>query len=137
MENHFELSDSVFEQQFESCELDSKLFSHEAHLRLAYIHIKKYREEKAIENVCKQLVAYVNHLGATDKYNTTLTVAAVKAVYHFMQKSKSNDFKGFIVEFSQLKFEFRRLMECHYGFDIFNSPAAKSTFLEPDLVPFD
>ena len=137
MENRFELTDSEFEQQFNSCEMDPTLFSHEAHLRLAYIHIGKYGHDQAIKNVCDQLMAFVSHLGATDKYNTTLTVAAVKAVYHFMQKSKANDFKGFIAEFPQLKFEFKRLMHCHYDFDIFNSQKAKKTFLEPNLRPFD
>jgi hypothetical protein len=137
MEDHFELSDTKFEQQFETCSLDPQLFHHEAHLRLAYIHIKKYGEQKAIKNVCSQLMAYVAHLGATDKYNTTLTVAAVKAVSHFMQKSTATDFIGFITEFPQLKFGFKGLMQCHYGFDIFNSQRAKITFLEPDLIPFD
>jgi len=137
MKNHFELTDSEFEQQFEFCELDPVLFSHEAHLRLAYIHIQKYGAKKAIENICKQLFAYVIHLRANDKYNTTLTVAAVKAVYHFMQKSNSKDFKGFIKEYPQLKYEFKGLMQCHYGFDIFNSAEAKNTFLEPDLLPFN
>lgn len=137
MEKHLDLTDDEFEQQFESCELDPILFSHEAHLRLAYIHIEKYGELKAIENVCNQLVAYVNHLGATNKYNTTLTVAAVKAVYHFMQNSTASEFKGFIAEFPQLKNEFKRLMHCHYSFDIFNSQKAKNKFLVPDLIPFD
>lgn len=137
MEEHFNLTDDEFERKFKACNLDPTLFTHEAHLRLAYIHIQKYGQDQAIENVCVQLVAYVNYLGATDKYNTTLTLAAVKAVNHFMQKSKSKDFRGFIKEFPQLKFEFKRLMQCHYGFDIFNSQKAKSTFLEPDLLPFD
>lgn len=137
MEEHFNLNDDEFEQQFESCELDPALSTHEAHLRLAYIHIEKYGREKAIENVCNQLMAYVNHVGATDKYNTTLTVAAVKAVYHFMQKSTASCFQDFITEVPQLKSDFKRLMQCHYGIDIFNSQKAKSTFLEPDLLPFD
>lgn len=137
MKSHFELNNTQFEQQFKSCELNPTLFSHEAHLRLAYIHIGKYGHDQAITNVCNQLAAYVTYLGTTDKYNTTLTVAAVKAVYHFMQKSKVNDFKGFIAEFPQLKYEFKRLMQCHYDFDIFNSKKAKKTFLEPNLLPFD
>ncbi|MGB5435842.1 MAG: hypothetical protein WBM98_08125, partial [Maribacter sp.] len=120
MENHFELSDLEFEHWFESCLLDPLIFNHEAHLRLAYIHIKKYGEQKAIDNVCSQLMAYVTHLGATDKYNTTLTVAAVKAINHFMQKNSKMDFKGLITEFPQLKFGFKRLMQCHYSFDIFD-----------------
>ena len=137
MKSHFELNDTQFEQQFKSYKLDPTLFSHEAHLRLAYIHIGKYGHDQAITNVCDQLAANVTHLGATDKYNTTLTVAAVKAVYHFMQKGKANDFKGFIAAFPQLKYEFKRLMQSHYDFDIFNSQKAKKTFLEPNLLPFD
>ena len=137
MKSHFELSDTQFEQQFKSCELDPTLFSHEAHLRLAYILIGKYGHDKAITNVCNQLAAFVTYLGTINKYNTTLSVAAVKAVYHFMQKSKANDFKGFIAEFPQLKYEFKRLMQCHYSFDIFGSERAKTTYLQPDLKPFD
>ncbi|MGB5498565.1 MAG: hypothetical protein WBM77_06520 [Maribacter sp.] len=136
MKSHFEHSDTQFEQQFKSCEIDPSLFSHEAHLRLAYIHIGKYGHDQAIKNICSQLVVYVTHHGAIDKYNTTLTVAAVKAVYHFMQKSKANDFHGFIEEFPQLKYGLKKLMQCHYGFDIFNSQKAKKTFLVPNLLPF-
>ncbi len=137
MKSHFELNDTQFEQQFKSCELDPTLFNHEAHLRMASIYIREYGHDVAIKNVCDQLAAYVSHLGAHDKYNTTLTVAAVKAVYHFMQKSEANDFIGFITEFPQLKFEFKRLMQSHYDFDIFNSKKARKTFLEPNLLPFD
>ena len=137
MKNHFALTDSEFEQQFQSCKLHPSLFGHEAHLRLAYIHIGKYGHDQAIKNICNQLMAYVDHLGATDKYNTTLTVAAIKAVHHFMKKSKASDFKGFIVEFPELKNEFKILMQSHYRFDIFNSQKAKKTFLEPDLIPLD
>lgn len=137
MKSHFELSDTQFEQQFESCTLDPNLFNHEAHLRLAYIHIQKYGQEKAIAKICNQLQVFVAHLGASDKYNATLTVAAVKAMYHFMKRSAANNFKAFIVEFPQLKNDFKKLMQSHYDFDIFNSPKAKSSFLEPNLLPFD
>ena len=137
MKSHFELNDTQFEQQFKSCKLDPTLFCHEAHLRLAYIHIGKYGQDQAITNVCDQLKGFVTHLGATDKYNTTLTIAAVKTVYHFMQKGKANDFKGFIAAFPQLKYEFQRMMQSHYDFDVFNSQKAKKTFLKPNLLPFD
>ena len=137
MENHFKLSDSEFEEQFENCKLDPSIFSHEAHLRLAWIHIKNYGIEKAIQNVQAQLQNFVNHVGAKDKYNVTLTIAAVKAVYHFMLKSESDNFKDFIEEFPRLKHNFKELLNCHYGIDILNSERAKAKFLEPDLIPFD
>ncbi|ASS50181.1 MAG: hypothetical protein A3D31_11470 [Candidatus Fluviicola riflensis] len=137
METHFDLTDQAFIQQFEACALNPELFTHEAHLRLAWIHLNQYGEIVAIENVSKQLLNYVIFLGARDKYNQTLTTAAVKAVFHFINKSASDNFKDFIAEFPRLKFNFKELMEQHYTFDIFNSDEAKHVFLEPDLAFFD
>ncbi|MBL6445088.1 hypothetical protein JMN32_02135 [Fulvivirga sp. 29W222] len=137
MENHFDLSDAEFTDQFASCKLDPGTFSHEAHLRLAWILIDRHGIEIAIEKIQKQLQNFVDHIGARDKYNKTLTVAATKAVYHFMLKSRSSKFKSFIEEFPQLKSNFRGLMEAHYAIDIYNIPEAKTQYLEPDLLPFD
>lgn len=137
MKSHFDLTDAAFEREFESCAFNPELFTHEAHLRLAWIHLKKYGEESAIRNVSNQLMKYVDFLGAREKYNQTLTTAAVKAVFHFMNKSNSDNFREFIAEFPRLKFNFRELMEQHYTFDIFTSAEAKQVFLEPDLAMFD
>ncbi|MEL6719014.1 MAG: hypothetical protein AAFP82_09885 [Bacteroidota bacterium] len=137
MEKHFELTNAEFEQQFASCELDPSFFSHEAHLRLAWIHIHKYGLEQAKKNIQEQLQNFVAHVGAKDKYNRTLTVAAIHAVSHFMQLSKADNFPEFIAEFPQLKSEFKALIATHYSFDVFNSAKAKTHFLVPDLMPFE
>jgi len=137
MEKHFTLTDTEFETQFQSCSLDPAIFTHEAHLRLAWIHITKYGADIAIDNIRCQLQNFVDSLGAKNKYNETVTVAATKAVYHFILKSKTNNFKDFIVENSRLKNNFKELLAFHYQTDIFNSPAAKERYLVPDLLPFD
>jgi hypothetical protein len=136
-DTHFDLSDLDFETQFADGLLNPAWFSHEAHLRLAWIHIDKYGVENAIENICRQLVSFVTAFGASDKYNKTLTVAAIRAVYHFKLKSKSDNFQGFIIEFPRLRYNFRQLIECHYATDIFKSQRAKQEYLEPELLPFD
>lgn len=136
MQSHFELTDQDFSQRFENCTLDPTLFSHEAHLRLAWIHISRFGLERAEANIQGQLRDFVGHLGATDKYHTTVTIAAIKAVNHFMQQSKSDCFGDFILEFPQLKTNFKGLIACHYSFDIFDSAQAKIAFVEPDLVSF-
>lgn len=137
MHNHFQLTNVQFEQQFQQCTLNPALFNHEAHLRLAWIHIKNYGRETAIQNICSQLVRFTASVGAADKYNKTLTVAAVKAVHHFMQRSSSETFYDFITEYPRLKFNFKELMAAHYKKDIYQSEKAKKEFLEPDLLPFD
>jgi hypothetical protein len=137
MEKHVELTDEQFEQQFQEATLDAHLFTHEAHVRLAWIHVKKYGIEQAIQNVTTQLRAYVETLGATDKYNETLTVAAVKAVYHFYLRTEHVSFQDFILKNKRLKENFRELMNAHYSTDIFRSEAAQKHFLAPELLPFD
>ncbi len=136
MEKHFELTDLAFEKQFETCKLDVSMFSHEAHLRLAWIHITKYGLQQAEENIQKQLQNFVAHVGATDKYNKTVTIAAIKAVAHFMKKTTATNFEGFILEFPQLKNSFKTLINSHYSVDVFNSKRAKNMFITPDLAPF-
>ena len=106
-------------------------------MRLAWINIDQYGIEHAERNIQTQLQRFVESVGAKDKYNTTLTIAAIKAVYHFMLKAKSDNFKDFISEFPRLKYNFKELMSCHYSFDIYNSEKAKMGFLEPDMIPFD
>lgn len=131
------LSDNEFIDQFSNCRLNPEIFNHEAHLRLAYIHLKNDGLQKSMETISNQLRQFTKYHGAEDKYNATLTIAAIKAVHHFMKKSDSQNFIDFIVEFPRLKYNFRDLMNAHYGFDIFKSKQAKRRFLEPDLLPFD
>jgi hypothetical protein len=137
MEQPTELPDDLFEQQFKDCTLDAATFNHKAHLRLAWIHIKKYGEAQAIKNIGEHLIAFTQSLGAEDKYNKTLTIAAIKAVHHFMNRSTDDTFDGFINRFPQLKTNFRELMAAHYSIDIFAVAIAKKQYMEPDLLPFD
>ncbi|AXT50679.1 hypothetical protein D1818_07480 [Aquimarina sp. BL5] len=136
MNHNLDLNDSEFEKQFRDGILAPSLFNHEAHLRLAWIHVSKYGVDTACKEISNQILAYVTQLGETDKFNKTLTIAAVRTVNHFLLKSKSNSFQDFITEFPRLKYNFKDLLDSHYGFDIFNSEKAKTHYVEPDLLPF-
>lgn len=125
MKNHVDLSDDEFEQQFENCLIGAEIFTHEAHLRLAWIHIEKYGVEKATTNICFQLKRYVEYLGATDKYNETVTIAAIRAIHHLRLKTDANNFADFIVKNPGLKDNFKELLAQHYLTNIFNSQQAK------------
>lgn len=136
MKKHWDLSDENFTKQFSNCSLDPSLFDHEAHLRLAWIHIKNDGVEMASKNIQDQLQKFVSHVGAQDKYHATVTVAAVEAVNHFMKKSSSETFEDFIAQNPQLKSNLKELLNSHYSFDIFQSSEAQHSFLEPDVQPF-
>ena len=70
MKSYKELTDLEFENQFKDCTLNPELFTHEAHLRLTWIHINKYGAEKAESSIPSQIIAYVTSLGG--KINITL-----------------------------------------------------------------
>ena len=137
MEEHHKLTDQEFEKRFVNCNLDPAIFTHEAHLRLAWLYLQKYGVEKTEGLIQDQLKKYVTSLGANDKYHATLTVAAIKAVHHFLSRSTTDNFRDFIAECPRLKTNFKELIGSHYGFDIYKSEEARLNYLEPDLLPFD
>lgn len=137
MDSHFELSDADFEQDFANCTFNPTAFSHEAHLRLSWIHIKKYGTQKAIENITNQLKRYVKFLGATDKYNETVTVAGIKKITQFMNSSKAANFEDFIKQNQPLMTNFKNLLSAHYTTNIFESTEARNTYISPELIPLD
>lgn len=136
MENHLNLTDLQFEDQFRSGELAPELFTHEAHIRLAWIHVGRYGVEQASRNICAQIQAFDRRHGNGTKFHHTLTVAAVKAVYHFRQKSTASTFVDFMLEFPQLNNNFKGVVAAHYSPFIIRLPRAKREYLEPDLLPF-
>lgn len=136
MENHLDLTDREFEQQFREATFPPRFFSHEAHIRLAWIHINHYGVDQACANICDQIRAFDHLHGSGIKFHHTLTVAAVRAVHHFRQKSRSDSFPDFIREFPRLKTNFKDLVESHYSRHILRLQRARKEFLEPDLLPF-
>ena len=137
MQNSNNLNDNDFESKFSDCSLNPALFNHEAHIRLAWIHINKYGIDQAINNVCTQIKLFDVTHGDGAKFHKTLTVASVRTVYHFFLKSQSNNFTDFIQEFPRLNNSFKGLIDAHYGINLFNSEKAKIEFIEPDLLPYD
>ena len=136
MMDHYSLDDAEFERLFRNGSFDPALFNHEAHLRLAWIHIRRYGRKQAMENITGQLLDFVKGLGAEEKFHYSLTIAAVKAVGHFIEKSRSNDFKTFINEFPRLKTHFREIIGQHYSDSLIYSREARASFIQPDLLPF-
>ena len=136
IETHYGLSDIEFEQQFSTGVIDPRVFSHEAHLRLARIHVLKYGVDTAIKNMTSQIRAFAEANGDSEKYNHTVTIAAVRVIDHFITKSRAHSFIDFVSEFPVLKNGFRQLIEKHYSIDIFKSDEAKRNYLAPDLLPF-
>ncbi len=132
-----ELDDTEFVLQFENGSLPPALFDHLGHLRMAWIYLQRYGEDRAIEKACGGIRAFARHHGDADKFHKTLTVASIKIVNHFVQGSSADHFSNFIRENPGLGHSFKELVERHYSGSLLGSKKARGEYLPPDLLPFD
>ncbi len=135
-QTHLDLSDGEFVTQFENLELDPTLFSHEAHLRLAWIYIKNHGLEEAVNKLCSGIKQFDEKFGDGTKFHVTLTVASTYVVNHFMEKSVSNNFQGLLQEFPRLRDNFMDLVYSHYSSRHLWNPQSRVQHFEPDLLAF-
>lgn len=134
--DHFKYSDTEFLKHFADFTLEPALFTHEAHLRLAWLYINLYGTEKAAGLICNQIKAFDRKFGDGSKFNKTVTIASVFIVSHFMGRSLCSEFERFLEEFPRLKTNFTDLIKSHYKINIFTDKRAEKEYVEPDLLSF-
>lgn len=137
MERHWKISDTEFETKFTNNTFKPLWFTHEAHLRLAWIYITKYGKEIAFKKYSEQLKAFADKYNADGKYNATVTYASIEIMHKYIQNSNAYDFQDFIKEFSKLKTNFKEIITSFYSGNIFTSKEAKQQILQPDLKSFN
>lgn len=137
MQHHSDLSDAAFEAQLLQGQFPPKLFDHKAHLRLAWWYLQQYPTPVAAAKTSQCLQTYVAHLGATQKYHHTLTVAAVQVVAHFINKTGPVSFETLLQLHPRLATHFMELLHQHYSPDLLDAPQARQHYLAPDLLTFE
>ena len=134
-EKHHLLTDDEFEEKFTNCNLPAVHFTHEAHLRISYIYIKKYGIKKAIATLCKQLANFDKKNGDGTKFNTRITIASAKVLQQFMEKTKAPNFLGMLNEFPLLRSNFCDLLKAHYKLDFFKKEKEED-YIEQNVLAF-
>jgi len=128
--------DLTFLSQLESCTLKISDFSHQAHLRMAYIYLIEHDIEETTRLVRKTLHQLLSYNGVDlAKYHETLTGAWIRAVNSFMRlSSPSNSFHQFIDNSSELLTA--EIMYIHYSKERLFSEEAKERYIKPNLKAF-
>ena len=113
------ITDDEFEAKFADSSLKPVYFKHHlGHLRLTWIHISKYGVDQAIENICRQIRAYDKTWGNGDKYDHTLTIAAVKLVGEYMDRNPGTNVESFVETWPELSTDFIPLLKARFGDDL-------------------
>ncbi len=110
-------------------------FRHRQHVNLAFYAVRRYGMPGAIGAICtwiRQIAAYQR---APQKYHHTVSRAWVEAVaYHVAEDPGCTDFEDFAARNPGLLD--KRVLSRHYRSSTLAAAAARSGWVEPDLVPF-
>lgn len=108
-------------------------FGHREHLKLAWLVLA---EEPEIDRACVRVSAAVQQLsvahGHREKYHRTVTDAWVRIVAHCRRRQPDATFQQ-LLRTNDWLFE-RRLLLRHYRSTTLASPAARTSWVAPDLL---
>lgn len=128
--------DKAFLEQVAQGTLPVTLFTHKAHIRLAWLLLRENSPEVAIAKAAAGIQALVRENNITGKFHMTITGAAVEIVWSFQKNSDASEFDHFLKENPKLLTHFKDLLSQHYSEKLLKSEKATRCFLEPDLREF-
>jgi N-formylglutamate deformylase len=130
-----DLPDDAFLNAFLACDLPPGAFNHRNHLRVAWLHLRRFPLDEAIERTCVGIARYAAHLNATDRYHRTLTEALIRLMAHAGASDTSLSFPEFLEHAPALTGDCRALIARHYSPELLSRPEARYNFLAPDRHP--
>ena len=131
------ITDEQFLEQFENQTLNPELFDHLGHLRLAWLYLNQHRLEIAIEKVTNGISTYASSLGASDKFQHTLTEAIVRIMANRFNSGNEDTFEAFLATNTDLVDDIWSVVNVHYSDERLNSDSARASFVSPDLLPIE
>lgn len=126
------MKDHELRNAFEDCSLDPKLFDHRNHLRLGWLYLQELPPAVAIEKFTSGLRRFTRHVGATAKYNETISWFYMLLIAERQQKKPSNTFDEFAAFNPDLLAPGAPLLKHAYKPETLGSEQARQTFMLPD-----
>ena len=122
------MTDDEFLSRFESCALED--FRHRDHVRIAWLYLRRYPYDRAVQAMEDGIRRFAIHHGALDKYHHTVTLLWMRLVAAAGPKA-NGDFDAFLSRHPHLldKDTPRRF----YSADRLGSAEARAGWIDPDL----
>ena len=123
---------------FESGEWPLADFHHRQHIKVAYLYLRRYPFETAMNRIREKIKAFnaahnVPDL-PTSGYHETMTQAWLRLVHLTLcEYGPAESADAFYEQNPQLSQ--KKALRLFYSKEVFMSPSAKYEFLEPDLAP--
>ena len=135
------LDDRTFLGQFEDRTLPFDQWTHRAHVKVAYLYLRRFSLDEAIDKMRQGVQRYnaANDVpeGPDTGYNETTTQAFMRIIHAVMSEYESVFPTESADEFCDTHPQLlcKHILRFYYSPDQRMHPDAKTTFVEPDLAP--
>jgi len=118
---------------FEGCTLPPQSFSHEAHIRLAWLYLQEHSAPVTWTKVSEGLKRYTHFLGAEEKYHETITGTYVLLIHERIESiGKGHTWEDFIESNPDLFDREKPIIQQYYHQNTLSSDLARKAFVFPD-----
>ena len=126
------MNDDTFLTALEDGSLPPAAFDHPAHVRAAYLYLRRLGFLPGMAAFRSALHAFADRLGVSDKYNETVTMAFLVLIHERMADGPSSDWPTFAAAHQDL-FD-RKLLLRYYRPSTLQSDRARRIFIlaEPE-----
>lgn len=128
------MNDQEFLEGFEECSIPREQWSHEAHLRMAWLYLTRHPLDQALDKICSGILRYNKAVtGSTDQYHHTVTVAFSRLVASRL--TPAEDYAAFKATNPELYASEPPVLARFYSKEYLFSDQAKREWQYPDLAP--
>jgi hypothetical protein len=127
------MNDDEFLAAFENADIPRREWSHEAHVRMAFLYLCRLTPSDALDRIRFGIKKLNARNGVVEGYHETITVAFVRLIA--ARLSEEVTFPKFRERNPDLFDRTLTALLIHYTRDRLFSPEARRDFLEPDLQP--
>jgi hypothetical protein len=127
------MSDDDFLAAFEACTIPKADWTHEAHVRMAWLYLSRLPFPAAVQSARSGISKYNRSLGNPTGYHDTITVAAVWVIATRMTNEEA--YPAFRTRNPDLFGNLMNVLRAYYSESRIKSAVAVTEFVEPDLQP--
>jgi hypothetical protein len=132
------ISDHEFLAEFESASISREQWTHRAHVRTAYLYVRRLPFQEALDRLRGGIKALNHANGVADTptagYHETLTVAWARVIAAALPSpDPAQDFDSFAQRHPDLLR--KDLLQQYYSMERMFAAEARASFVEPDLTP--
>jgi hypothetical protein len=125
------MTDDEFLAAFDTCTLPKSRWTHEAHVRIAWLCLNRMPFAAALAHVRHGIPKYNLSLGNTTGYHDTVTVAFVRIVA--AKRTPGQSFADFKAANPDVFSKEKPILLNYYSKAVLDSAAARAEFVEADM----